>query len=80
MKYYLITASGFYSDDSGSFTITEYIAQDCEVFHYAAYRQTVVDAHGKGDDDLYVVIYFLREVTQLEFEINKHDPESANTQ
>lgn len=79
MKYYMVTFAGFWSDDSGSFTCTVYIKQDCAVFHYDAFRESMIDTFGRNkqtgerDDEMYVVIYFMREVTQFEYEVNNNE-------
>jgi hypothetical protein len=74
----MITLSGFYGDDSGSFTATIFIKQEAPVFHYESFRQTMIDAYGKGnngerDDEMHVVIYFMREITEFEYEVNNSE-------
>lgn len=79
MKYYMVTLAGFWSDDSGSFNTTVWIKQDSSVFHYDSFRLSMIDTFGRSkqtgeiDDEMHIVIYFMREVTEFEYEVNNNE-------
>lgn len=72
----MITYKGYFSDGS-SINETVWVKQQSVVFDGEAFRAEIIDSSSEGDQEFLVVILFMRETTELEFEVNRN---AANSQ
>ena len=72
MRYYMVTFRGCYSDNSTT-SQTVWINQNSDYFDADSFRAIIHDEFSEGDENFSIVILFMRDCKQIEFEVNKYE-------